>query len=387
MIRTAHRHIGAGATHGRFFGTGVRALGLALTAATLLGACKEKKAPEPAPVEATPEQKPATEKAPEGHAMDGMKLPTLPKVPIPESNPQTDAKIKLGHQLFFDERLSVDGSRACYSCHQNEHGNGGGTPLAVGAKDKQLTRHSPVIWNVGYLPLLYWDGRSDSLEKQAKGAWGGGNMGVGDDKLDAKAKEIGKIAGYKKQFEEVFPEAGATADTVAQAISAYERTLVCEDTAYDKYAAGDKSALTDEQKDGLALFMGKAGCTACHAPPHFSTAYLGQGAFFNAGIGIEGKKEEEVDVGRMAVTKKESDWAAFKPPTLRNTSKSAPYFHDGSVATLEEAVKFMASGGYDNKNKSQLLMDKKLSEQELAQLVAFLKALECGGKLEKPELP
>lgn len=312
----------------------------------------------------------------------------LPEMKIPEDNPQTPKKIALGHQLFFDARLSVDGSRSCYSCHQNEHGNGGETPLAVGAQEKELTRHSPVIWNTGYFDAFYWDGRADSLEAQAKGAWGGGNMGVGKDNLAKKTAELAKIRGYEKQFAGVFPEEGMTPDTVAKAIAAYERTLICDDTAYDRYAKGDAGALTDEQKEGWALFMGKGQCAVCHAPPLFSSAMgVPGGLYYNVGIGTAGKAKEEVDVGRYAVTQRDADWAAFKIPSLRNVTKSAPYFHDGSVATLEEAVRLMASGGIDNENKTALLADRGLSNAEQAALVAFLGALECGGTLEQPELP
>lgn len=311
----------------------------------------------------------------------------LGKVAVPADNPQTDAKVKLGHQLFFDKRLSADGSVACYSCHQNEDGNGGKDPLAIGAKGVKLPRHSPVIWNVAFLSELYWDGRSKSLEEQAKAAWAGGNMGVGKEGLDAKAKEIAAIAGYKKAFDEVFPGEGVTPDTIVKALSAYERTLVCDETAYDKFAKGDKSALDAEQQKGLELFMGKASCVACHAPPHFSTAYGPQGTYFNVGIGTKEVKEEEVDVGRKKVTENDADWAAFKVPTLRNVSKTAPYFHDGSVATLEEAVKLMASGGIDNKNKSALVADRKLTDEELKAVVSFLGALDCNEKLEEPQLP
>ncbi len=316
-----------------------------------------------------------------------MKLPTLAAVKDPEANPRTEAKVALGAQLFFDERMSVDKSRSCYGCHTNENGTGGATPLAIGAKEKQLTRHSPVLWNAGLLPALYWEGRADSLEAVAKGAWGGGNMGVGKENLDKKAQEIGKIAGYAKQFKEVFPKDGATADTVAQALASYMRTITCKDTAYDRYAAGQKDALTRDQKVGLSLFMGQAGCVACHAPPTFTTATMGTGAFFNTGRGIEGKAEADIDVGRKAVTNNDADFAAFKPPTLRDVSRSAPYFHDGSVATLTEAVHFMASGGYANAHKSPLLSDKKLTPEQESQLVAFLSSLECTEKLEKPELP
>jgi cytochrome c peroxidase len=321
---------------------------------------------------------------PTGPKADDLKLPVIGAMPIPADNPQSDAKIALGNQLFFDKRMSVDGSRACYSCHLNEDGTGGHLPLAVGPKEKVLTRHSPVMWNVGYLPRFYWDGRSESLEAQGLAAWAGGNMAVGKENLAAKATEIGKA--YKKAFAAVFPGKEVTPELVIQALSAYERTLVCNDTRYDKYANGDKSALADAEKRGLELFMGKGGCVTCHAPPFFSTAYLAKdGAYFNTGIGTIDKKEEEVDVGRMAVTKNAADWAAFKPPSLRNVSKSAPYFHDGSVAELREAVRFMASGGHKNKNLSPLLTDRKLSDDELTSIIAFLKALECPGALSEPK--
>jgi len=330
---------------------------------------------------------PAAETAPEKVVVPPAPA-DFPELKIPADNPQTAEKIALGQQLFFDPRLSVDGSRSCYSCHQNEHGNGGETSLAVGAKEKQLTRHSPVIWNTAYFDAFYWDGRSGSLEAQVKGAWGGGNMGVGAENLAAKAAEIAKIKGYAKQFKKVFPEEGVTPDTIAKAISAYERTLICNDTPYDSYAKGEQSALSDEQKKGWTLFMGKAQCAVCHAPPLFSTAMGAPGGlYYNVGIGTPGKADDDVDVGRFKVTEQDADWGAFKVPSLRNASKSAPYFHDGSVFTLAEAVKVMATGGIDNKNKTPLLADRGLSDDELAALTAFLGALDCGGTLEQPKLP
>ena len=355
------------------------AAGLSVVFAVGLAACKSKPAEEQAAPSAA---EPAAEK---------VALPSapseFPQLKIPQDNPQTPEKIALGHQLFFDSRLSVDGSRSCYSCHQNENGNGGETPLAVGAKDTPLTRHSPVIWNTAFFETFYWDGRAGSLEAQAKGAWGGGNMGVGADNLASKTAELAKIEGYAQQFKKVFPKEGMTPDTVAKAISAHERTLICQDTAYDRFAKGDESALSEQQKQGWVLFMGKAQCAVCHAPPLFSSAMnVPGGLYYNVGIGVAGKPEDQVDVGRFKISEQAADWAAFKIPSLRNASKSAPYFHDGSVATLAQAVKVMATGGIDNKNKSTLLADRGLSDDELAALVAFLGALDCG-RLEPPDLP
>lgn len=311
----------------------------------------------------------------------------FPEMKIPEDNPQTLGKVLIGVLLFFDPRLSVDGTRSCYSCHQNENGNGGETPLAVGAEGKQLTRHSPVIWNTAYFDRFYWDGRADSLEAQAKGAWGGGNMGVGKENLAKKTKALSKIKVYRESFAKVFPEEGMTPDTVAKAIAAYERTLICNNTAYDRFAKGDESALTDQQKEGWGIFMGKGQCVVCHAPPLFSSAMgVPDGIYYNVGIGTDGIAEEEVDIGRAAVTENEADWATFKVPSLRNVSKSAPYFHDGSVDTLDGAVRLMATGGIDNKNKTSLLADRGLTDQEIDALVAFLGGLDCSRTLIKPEL-
>jgi cytochrome c peroxidase len=306
----------------------------------------------------------------------------MPEVPKVESNPQTPEKIALGRRLFFDKRLSVDGSVSCYSCHQDEQGGGGKDPLAVGALNKTLPRHSPVIWNVGHLPTFYWDGRADSLEAQAKGAWAGANMGVGKENLDKKAQTVAALPEYQKDFKQAFPGKKVDADVVAQALSAFERTLECKATAYDKYAAGDKSALSLEQKVGLEVFLGKGMCSACHAPPFFSAAYFGKGGFFNVGVGTKDVPADKVDVGRMKISEDEKDWAAFKVPSLRNVTRTAPYFHDGSAATLKDAVHFMASGGHDNKNKNPLMSDKHLSEAEIDSIITFLSALDCEGTIQ-----
>jgi cytochrome c peroxidase len=311
--------------------------------------------------------------------------PQLPAVELP-ADPKRPDKIALGHALFFDKRLSANHDRACYSCHMNEDGNGGHDPIAIGSGNKKQTRHAPMIWNLGYLKgAFYWDGRAKTLEDNAKAAWGGGNMGVGSDNLDKKAAEIAAIPGYKKLFD----AAGLTgkSDDVAAAIAEYERTLTCKDTAYDKFAAGDKTALTERQQKGLDVFLGKGQCLTCHAPPYFSTAMAVEGGvYFNVGIGTE-VAEDQADVGRMKVTNQPADWGAFKPPSLRNVTKSPPYFHNGSVATLADAVKLMASGGIKNKNLNPALADRGLTDAERADLIAFLGALDCPGKLDVPTLP
>lgn len=355
---------------------------LALLALTALASCSKKEAPSGS----------ATAASSANTASAAKKLPAVPTPPAafgpiktPANNPTTPEKVHLGNQLFFDKRLSADGSLSCYSCHLNEDGTGGHDPTAIGPGNKPLPRHSPTLWNVAYLPKLYWDGRADTLEAQGKAAWAGGNMGVGQDKLAAKADEIGSLPEYKEQFDRAFPGIGATPDTVVQALSAYERTLFCADTAFDKFSAGDTSAMNDQQKAGWELFIGKAGCHGCHTPPLLSDAYVNaDGAFHNTGVGQEGKAEASIDEGRGKISKNPLEWAAFKTPSLRNVTRSAPYFHNGSVAKLEDAVRFMAGGGFMNKALDPKLMDKKLSEDEIKNLIAFLGALECGGKLTPP---
>lgn len=353
---------------------------LALGITVALGACKgssderKKQTLEPA----LPARRPS----------DGP-LAQMPPLQLPD-DPSRAAKVSLGHALFFDERLSGHGDRTCYSCHQNEHGNGGKEPLAIGAGDKVLTRHSPVIWNVGYfVESLYWDGRAATLEETTKAAWGGPNMGAGADNLDRKAAELAAIPGYKTQFIAAFGDkTEIKADQVAAAISEYMRTLVCTDTAYDRFARGEKAALTEQQKRGFDVFAGRGGCVTCHTTPYFTTAMgVAGGAYFNVGIGTANVPESNVDIGRMKVTNAETDWASFKPPSLRNVTRSAPYFHDGSVATLEDAVRLMAKGGIANKNKNAALVDRQLTEAEIADLIAFLAALECPGTLVARPLP
>lgn len=373
-----------------------RALVIVLAAVAFAG-CNKKEGGQAAPgVGQGSDRGSATPAAPPRPRASALPLPRLPALTLAD-DPRRADKIALGHALFFDQRLSGGNDRACYSCHQNEDGNGGHDPMAIGSGDKQLTRHAPVIWNAGYWSHAFaWDGRPKSLEDGTKGGWGAGNMNAapGADTpekvaaaLDKKAAEIAAIPGYKKLFEAAFPGTAIKADHVTGALGEYMRTLVCNDTAYDKYAGGDKAALTETQQRGLDLFQGKARCAACHAPPFFSTAMgVEGGAYFNVGIGTEGP-EDKVDVGRMKVSNKPEDWAAFKPPSLRNVTKSPPYFHNGSVAKLADAVKLMASGGIANRNKSPLLEDTQLTDAESSDLIAFLGALDCPGTLEHPTLP
>lgn len=319
----------------------------------------------------------------------------LPKLELP-ADPKRAEKIALGNALFFDKRLSGSKDRACYSCHMNENGTGGADPIAIGSGNKKLTRHAPTLWNVGYWKgAFYWDGRAKTLEDNIKAAWGGGNMagaraGAKPEEtttdLDKRVSDLAKIPGYKKLFDAAFPKAPPKAEHAVAAMAEYLRTAVCDQTAYDKFVGGDKSALSEPQQRGFDVFMGKGKCNICHAPPFFtSSAEMDGGIYFNVGIGTKDVPEDKVDIGRKKLTNKDEDWAAFRPPSLRNVTKTAPYFHDGSVDKLEDAVKLMASGGIPNKAKNVLATDAQLTDAERADIISFLGALECTGKLEAPK--
>ena len=299
----------------------------------------------------------------------------LTKAPeVPADNPMTADKVELGHKLFFDKRLSVDGSRSCYSCHQNELGNADGRQKALGPGDKLLARNTPTIWNVAYFAESYWDGRAKGLEKQMLGAWKGGNMGVGEAGLAAKAAEIGGLPEYKDAFKRVFavPDGEAVKpEQVAAAISAYERTLLCGGTAWDS------NSLDEPAKRGWELFRGKAACTGCHTGDNLS-----DGLYHRVGVAVP-ETGDEGDKGRFDASKADADKFKFRTPTLRNVARTGPYFHDGSEASLEAAVKLMAKGGNRKiKDLDANLLDRGLTDAEVADVVAFLRALDCPGTLE-----
>jgi len=296
---------------------------------------------------------------------------------IPSDNPMTPEKVALGRQLYFDKRLSGDGSRSCYSCHVCEKGLTDGLSKAVGAFNKPLPRSSPTLWNIGYHKMFYWDGRSPSLEKQAMAAWTGGNMGAKDREDEIVAK-INALQGYYSQFHKVFG-GDATAENMMQAISAFERTILSGDTAWDRWQAGDQSAASEAAKRGFEVFK-EAKCTNCH-----DGVLVTDQQFHNVGIGMDAP---EPDGGRGKISNKPEETGAFKTPTLRDVAKSAPYFHDGSVATLEEAVDLMLSGGKPNQYLDKKNIEKRtITPEQRRDLLEFLKSLNVDCRLSEPPLP
>ena len=301
---------------------------------------------------------------------------------VPADNPVTQEKANLGWQLWFDKRLSGDGSRSCYGCHVNEKGLTDGLAKNTSAVDgKPLARHTPTLWNIGYHAEWYWDGRAKTLEGQALAAWKLANMGAKDkEKDEIRADVIAKVNdAYKDQFQKVFG-GPATEKTVVQALTTFMRTIISKDTAFDRWQKGDEKAVSDAAKRGWAVFQ-KAKCTNCHVG-----FLLTNQQFHNVGIGL--KDGKPTDVGRQKVSNLDKDTGAFKTPTLRDVARSAPYFHDGSVATLEEAVKFMVAGGADNPFLDKVNLQKAdLPAAEVADLIEFLKSLSENTKIPEPKLP
>ncbi len=294
---------------------------------------------------------------------------------IPADNPLTAAGATLGQQLYYDARLSGDGSRSCYSCHVCEKGLTDGLPTAIGAFEKKLSRASPTLWNIGFHSEFYWDGRAKSLEAQAAAAWKGGNMGASDP--EAIVAALNEIEAYRAQFEAVY-EGPATVENVPQALASYMRTIVGGKTAFDRWQAGDEAAVSAAAKRGAEVFK-SARCTLCHVGQ-----LLTDQQFHNVGIGMA---DETPDVGRFKVTGLDKHRGAFKTPTLRDISQSAPYFHNGSVATLEEAVRLMLSGGHANPYLDPFLRPAEASDRDVADLLAFLETLDEECDPTQPTLP
>jgi cytochrome c peroxidase len=300
----------------------------------------------------------------------------LGEMPVPADNPQTPEKIALGHQLFWDARLSKSGKMQCESCHLPDKGWADGQKVSTKDDGKPNTRNTPTVLNVGFQPYFYWDGRAATLEKQIFAAWKG-QMGVADDKTaEETAKKIGAIPGYKEQFQKVFG-GEATADFVVKALAAYVRTLVSGDSADDRFDAGDAKALTAQQKRGLDLFKSKAKCSLCHAGFAYTAWELK-----NVGVGMD---KPTPDLGRGKVANDPKLNGAFKVPTLRNVARTAPYFHDGSAATLDAVLDYFAHPNDNPQLDEKMKGGVQLTPDERKDLLAFLEAL--NGSLPDPTPP
>ena len=330
----------------------------------------------------------------------------LPPVPVPADNPVTAAKVALGRRLFFDRRLSLNDTLSCAMCHIPEQGFASNEmATAIGVEGRTVRRNAPTLFNVAYLARLFHDGRETSLEQQVWGPLLAPNE-MGNPAIGALIEKLRGLDDYARHFDEAFPGRGLGLETLGMAIASYERTLVSGGSAFDRYRyAGEEQALSPSAVRGLALFSGKAGCAACH-PIGARTALFTDQAFHNTGVGYassmqlaspaptqrvqaapgiyldvprsivaEVSEAPPSDLGRYEITQDPRDRWKYRTPTLRNVALTAPYMHDGSLATLEEVVAFYSDGGIPNEGLDPLVRPLGLSGPEQRDLVAFLESL------------
>jgi len=335
-----------------------------------------------------PAATPAPEAKPSAASADHGGLQNQPMI-VPADNPISIEKAALGKQLFFDTRLSKTGKMSCESCHHPENGWTSGKALTAKFDGSMNTRAAPSLNNVGYFPALYWDGRGKTLEAVATAAW---KTQMGGDP-DQVAMKLNEVPGYKDAFQKAMG-GPATGDAIAKALATFMRTIKSEDSPWDRYEQGDKTAVPEDVVKGFDVFshQNKANCTLCHLPPLYTDTL-----FHNVGIGMDkprpdpGRGKILDDEARKAGTtdgKAAEMMGAFKTPTLRGLVGAAPYFHDGRAKTLEEAIDIMWKGGIKNDNLDPKLKRRSISPKELSQLVAFVKSLTPEKKpFEKPTLP
>jgi cytochrome c peroxidase len=284
--------------------------------------------------------------------------------PVPKDNPLTEAKVQLGRRLFFDPILSDDGTVACASCHQPEHGFAGIGRYATGIGGKQTTRNAPSLWNRAYGKAFFWDGREPTLEAQALRPIEN-PLEMGDSVADA-VRRLRNHADFSARFRTAFGE-DVSAANLAKALASFERVLLRGDSRVDRFKAGALTALDARERHGLWLFESRGRCWRCHSGPNYTDEQL-----HNTGVSWGC---EPLDSGRYGITKQERDRGRFKTPTLRALLNTAPYMHDGSMTNLEEVVEFYNRGGGKNPCLDPALEPLSLTKEEVRNLVAFLQAL------------
>ncbi|MEW9110846.1 MAG: cytochrome c peroxidase [Cytobacillus gottheilii] len=336
----------------------------------MLSACGNENENTAAPEKEQPE----TETAGVDEELENAKamFEPLGEMPVPADNEMTDEKVELGKTLYFDPRLSGNNKLSCMTCHAPGAGYGDGLETFFGFEGAQGSRNSPTIINSGYYPEYFWDGRAGSLEEQALGPIQ--SEAEMNQDIDELVIELNGVPTYVEQFNTVFNDP-ISANNIAKAIAAFERTIVISDTAFDRYLQGQEDAISADAQEGMKLFAGKASCITCHAGPMLSDY-----SYHN--LGMTG------DEGRYEVTKNEEDKGKFRTTGLRGVAHTAPFMHDGSFATLEDVVNYYNDGGGDHENKSDLINPLGLTDKEVQQLVAFMESL--SGELpevETPEIP
>ncbi|MEM9472656.1 MAG: cytochrome c peroxidase [Pseudomonadota bacterium] len=336
-------------------------------------------------------------------------LAPLGDPPSPPDNPTTPEKVELGKLLFFDGRLSGNGAMPCSACHLPDAGWDFPEKISLGYPGTTHWRNSQTIINSAYYGKLFWAGSSKSLEGQARSAARGGVAGNGED--DMMEARLAFVPEYRKRFKAVFGDTWPNVRHAYMAIAAFERTLVQTDTPFDNYMRGDDSALNASQKRGLDLFTGKAGCAQCHSgamltnekyynlgvPPYdgWETDPLAQITFrfelYAKGMSQDKYQKFKDDPGFYFRTKQVADLGKFRVPSLRYTKYTAPYMHNGMLASLADVVEFYNAGGGENEfaaTKTKLIKPLGLDDTEKADLVAFIESLSGERiEMEQPDLP
>ncbi|HVC94115.1 MAG TPA: cytochrome c peroxidase, partial [Pirellulales bacterium] len=277
-----------------------------LLCAWALGA--EPNSPPPLPKDTLPAELP----------LDAVPAGLARNRPVPNDNRLLPERVRLGRKLFFDPLLSADGSVACASCHDPAHGFANDAPRAVGIHGKVGTRNAPSLVNRAFGSSFFWDGRTATLEAQALEPIVN-PIELGS-RLDHVVASLASDADYRAAFAAAY-EGGVTAENLGRALAAFERVLLTGDSPVDRFQAGDASALTDSQRQGLWVYESRGRCWRCHRGPNYTDE-----AFHNTGVAA---LQREPDPGRYLVTRDEADRGRFKTPSLRGVSRSGPYMHDG----------------------------------------------------------
>lgn len=292
----------------------------------------------------------------------------LPKVPYPAGNKITGARVTLGKMLFFDTRLSGDGNMSCASCHNPLYGWSDGLRTAKGFRSEILGRASPTVINTAFNSIQMWDGRKKTLEDQAMGPMiSNAEMNMNIPQLLAF---LNNSVGYKAAFNKAYPGEVISELTIAKSLASFERTVISNNSPFDRWIKGDANAITKNQIEGFKLFIdpNKGNCAACHSAPNFT-----DNGFHNIGLKQFGTKSP--DMGRYIQKPIRLMKGAFKTPTLRDITLTAPYFHDGSSSSLAEVVSHYESGGKVKTNLSPSMTKAKLSMKEQNAIVAFMRTL------------
>ena len=272
-------------------------------------------------------------------------------LPVPRDNPLTAEKIETGRRLFFDRRLSADGSVSCATCHQPARAFSDSRAIAVGIGGRVGRRHAPALINRGYGRAFFWDGRETTLESQVL-------------KPIEDPNEMGSTVG------DAAARVGLAKDDLANALASFVRSILSGNSRFDRFADGSREALTPDEQLGLRLFRGNGRCVTCHVGPTFTDE-----RFHNTGVAWRSDTRAFNDDGRFEVTGREPDHGAFKTPTLREVARTAPYMHDGGLATLEEVIEFYDRGGRPNPYLDTEIRPLGLDATEKRALAAFLRAL------------